>query len=65
MFKALFFLLSPIASAGLVFLFGLPVLLACAGLVVATLMFSAGRECDEAEEARSRTGDHTTFLAGL
>lgn len=42
MLKALVYLMAPLASAGLVLAFGLPVLVACAALALGTLVLSQG-----------------------
>lgn len=49
MLKALIFLLTPLATAGLVFVFGLPVLLACFALALGTFLLSTG-EVDESND---------------
>ena len=61
MFKALILLGGPLMSAGLVFAFGLPVLIACAALALGTLLFSTGSP----ESAEPNDMGSTTFLAGL
>ena len=54
MLRALVFLLAPLASAGLVLVFGLPVLVACAALAFGTLVLSQG----EIAESTGRRFDH-------
>lgn len=57
MLKALVFLLAPLASAGLVLAFGLPVLVACAALALGTLVLSQG-EITESTGRRFDKGVH-------
>ena len=46
MLKALIFLFGPLASAGLVLVFGLPALLVCAALALGTLLLSTAEAAE-------------------
>ncbi len=48
MLKALVFLFGPLASAGLVLMFGLPALFVCAALAVGTLLLSTSKVAESA-----------------
>jgi hypothetical protein len=66
MLRALFFLLAVLAPIGLVYVFGVWILLALFGLTAATLLFSTrkGRGAEESQGGRL-TGYRTTTSANL
>ena len=66
MLRTLFFLFAGLVPIGLVYAFGVWILLALFGLAAATLLFST-RKARGAEETQGGrlTGYHTTMTAGL